>query len=261
MTVMLRQIDPPPPAQESRHCGNCGYDLRGAVEARCPECGVAFDPSAPPMANVPWFHRRNIGRGVALWRTMWLVMLRPRRFADAVLLREARLDVDAARRFRWICVVVAGVSTSIPAALEKGSAASATSAFLGTLPAMLLFFALTAVLVGVSDFESVSRAARFRTLNEFSNAPLLLMPLVALTFALCRAAGQPPNGPAALLLVSIVAVWIVYKFLYQAWAAGRGFVWLLTHLGLATLVWGIFALLCLALIAYTVAFTNRLFDW
>ena len=74
-------------------------------------------------------------------------------------------------------------------------------------------------------------------------------------------AGHPPNGPAALLLICIVVLWIVYKFLYQAWAAGRGIGWLLAHLGLATVVWAIVALLCLALVAYAVAFTNRLFEW
>ena len=25
-------------------CVVCGYDLRGQVEARCPECGQSFDP-------------------------------------------------------------------------------------------------------------------------------------------------------------------------------------------------------------------------
>lgn len=26
-------------------CANCGYDLRGLIEHRCPECGQAFDPT------------------------------------------------------------------------------------------------------------------------------------------------------------------------------------------------------------------------
>jgi hypothetical protein len=29
------------------HCLNCGYDLRGLPENRCPECGRAFDPGNP----------------------------------------------------------------------------------------------------------------------------------------------------------------------------------------------------------------------
>lgn len=28
-----------------RVCARCGYDLRGLVEPRCPECGTPFDPS------------------------------------------------------------------------------------------------------------------------------------------------------------------------------------------------------------------------
>jgi len=258
---MLRQIDPPPAPDATRTCGNCGYDLRGAVEARCPECGVAFDPVGPPMANIPWFCRRIIGNGAALWRTMWFVMLHPRRLAGEVLLLDTRVDVPAARQFRWVCVVVAGVSMGLAIALHAHSAESMVGAFAVTLLPVLLFFALTAPLVGVTDFESASRAAWFRTLHEFSNAPLLLMPLVPLTVALCRAAGRQPAPPTVLLLACIMAIWIVYKFLYQAWASGRDIVWLIKHLVLATLAWAFFALICLALIVYAAAFTNRLFDW
>ena len=31
-------------------CVNCGYDLRGSVEKRCPECGMAFEPLRPAEA-------------------------------------------------------------------------------------------------------------------------------------------------------------------------------------------------------------------
>jgi hypothetical protein len=30
--------------QDSKLCTNCGYDLRGLDRARCPECGVPFNP-------------------------------------------------------------------------------------------------------------------------------------------------------------------------------------------------------------------------
>lgn len=42
-------------------CGNCGYDLRGQTEPRCPECGWGFDPKLmagghsahePPAATI-----------------------------------------------------------------------------------------------------------------------------------------------------------------------------------------------------------------
>lgn len=28
-----------------KRCGTCGYDLRGQIAERCPECGVRFDPA------------------------------------------------------------------------------------------------------------------------------------------------------------------------------------------------------------------------
>ncbi len=30
--------------RDPTRCRECGYMLRGLVEARCPECGTAFDP-------------------------------------------------------------------------------------------------------------------------------------------------------------------------------------------------------------------------
>jgi hypothetical protein len=33
------------PPQETMRCLNCGYDLHGLPESRCPECGRAFDPN------------------------------------------------------------------------------------------------------------------------------------------------------------------------------------------------------------------------
>lgn len=32
-------------------CSNCGYDLRGLIEPRCPECGTKFDPVTCKLAR------------------------------------------------------------------------------------------------------------------------------------------------------------------------------------------------------------------
>ena len=32
------------------HCQQCGYNLTGLPEPRCPECGTEFDPSTVPLA-------------------------------------------------------------------------------------------------------------------------------------------------------------------------------------------------------------------
>ena len=34
-----------------RTCVKCGYDLRGQIELRCPECGAAFTPSGDNAAT------------------------------------------------------------------------------------------------------------------------------------------------------------------------------------------------------------------
>ena len=40
------------------YCLDCGYDLHGLLEARCPECGRAFDPRDPhSSASSPHPHR------------------------------------------------------------------------------------------------------------------------------------------------------------------------------------------------------------
>ena len=39
----MRAIDRRRKRQE-RVCANCGYDLRGQIELRCPECGEPFEP-------------------------------------------------------------------------------------------------------------------------------------------------------------------------------------------------------------------------
>jgi hypothetical protein len=33
-----------PQRADPSHCGECGYDLHGLREPRCPECGTPFDP-------------------------------------------------------------------------------------------------------------------------------------------------------------------------------------------------------------------------
>ena len=258
---MLRQIEPPPAEPSARHCGTCGYDLRGAADPRCPECGTAFDPAEPPLADVPWFHRRAIGTLDALWRTMWLVMLRPGALAREVRRADVRLDVPAARRFQHVCVLVAAAAVALAIGLQVRPAENSVLMSVIALPPMLVFFGSTAPLIATADFNTPHRAASFQVVNELSNAPLLLMPLLSLTAAWGRVAGQNVSMQLTLLLLAIVAIWIVYKFAYQAWACGHGFVWLGVHLLFAVVVWALFALMCLALILGLVAFTRRLIDW
>lgn len=49
-------------------CANCGYDLRGLIEHRCPECGQAFDPTNSwPRRWIKW-------RADIMLRSLWALV-------------------------------------------------------------------------------------------------------------------------------------------------------------------------------------------
>ena len=57
-TPARSRIPPPYPVSHPDYtstatCKNCGYALRGLPVARCPECGLPFDPGNPRTMNVP----------------------------------------------------------------------------------------------------------------------------------------------------------------------------------------------------------------
>ena len=103
----------PPPAEGDKGdasavlCPGCGYDLRGASRDRCSECGLEIDWNAVRTSDVPWAHRRQIGRVRAFWKTVWYVTLDKRRIRHELAKPQ---DLKDARRFRaWnaACVAVA----------------------------------------------------------------------------------------------------------------------------------------------------------
>ncbi len=91
------------PIAQDLLCPECGYNLRGLVEYRCPECGTPFDPAKLTVSQIPWLHRRRIGRVPAFWRTVWLVTRRPK-----TLPREfsQTLSYPDSQRFRWTIVAM-----------------------------------------------------------------------------------------------------------------------------------------------------------
>ena len=239
---MLDHIDrPPPPTTDiSRHCGNCGYDLRGIGEPRCPECGVGFDPSRPGAGNVPWFHRRTIGMAAALWRTWWLVAWRTGGLADEVW-RNTELNARDAARFRRICVGVAGVSAALGlmlAFVDWNVLAPAVAIALG--PALVVFRMVTLPIDDRVEIESPARTERFVTLYDFTAAPLLLLPLAAIALGVARLIDRFMT-PAVLLTIAIVAHWLVCTFVYQKRATRRGRKWLIKRMAVSLVLWGAIA--------------------
>lgn len=88
------------------YCPNCGYDLRGGVSDRCPECGHAIDPAALSTSQIPWSHRKTIGLRRAYWRTLKL-LLRPSRTLAAEIARP--VDYRDAQYFRFMTILTSSI--------------------------------------------------------------------------------------------------------------------------------------------------------
>ena len=118
------EVAPAPAAEEELYCPECGYNLRALQGSdRCPECGLAIDPQGFARSQVPWVHRRHLGRFRAYWRTVWLATVRPARIAAEASRRVSYVD---AQRFRWVTAFVAAapvVAGLVAAMAWYGSAA------------------------------------------------------------------------------------------------------------------------------------------
>ena len=112
---------PVPRDPDGRSCVNCGYDLRGLVRPRCPECGLTFDADQPAPPRIPWLYRSVIGRANAYLRTIYLVTFRPRRFADEFR-RDYRRNPADAKSFAGINLAAAPLAAAAALALDLAPA-------------------------------------------------------------------------------------------------------------------------------------------
>src|SRR3954464_15190796 len=90
------EVSPPPPpppptttttpplsSGESLACPMCGYDLRGQIDPRCPECGYTFDWEElrdPTRRLHPYLFEHHPRRNVWSFIRTLTAGLRPRRF-------------------------------------------------------------------------------------------------------------------------------------------------------------------------------------
>jgi len=133
------------------HCPGCEYPLRGLTEPRCPECGTPFDAdqlrrrrSSLPLHVRPWHDLRELGLARAYAETGLAVMLRPRRFADA-LPRVAASPGPAS--FAWASRGLAALIFLVHAAVVASFSSAGTNVLLqgiGILVASVVFEALMA---------------------------------------------------------------------------------------------------------------------
>ncbi len=84
---------------EDLFCPACGYNLRGIDSRNCPECGREFDPATLAMSQIPWVHRKEIGRLKAYFKTLWMLTFHPVRFGEEA---SRPVCLKSARRFCWV---------------------------------------------------------------------------------------------------------------------------------------------------------------
>ena len=100
--MMMSSVNAEDEIRHDLFCQECGYNLRGLISNRCPECGHSLEAMRCDTQRLPWVHRAELGRRRAYWRTVWMVMFRHKRFCEEV---ARPVDYVDAQRFRWVTVL------------------------------------------------------------------------------------------------------------------------------------------------------------
>ena len=185
-TAPQTQPQPPAPIPEGILCPDCGYDLRGSTSDRCPECGFVLEPLRSTESQIPWSHRRQLGRFRAYWKTVWLVARNPKRFCHEIARPVSYRD---SQRFRWATMLHAYpglLGASLPAAGHAALEAGTLRAGLWVLAGLQVWCVLLlAALPGLASYFFQSRGLtreqenRVIALSYYAWAPLaLLLPVV-----------------------------------------------------------------------------------
>jgi len=226
-------------AEGERTCLRCGYDLRAMVERRCPECGLPFDPDAPPPPAVPWSRRNQIGFLRAYYGTVLLVVAHPRTFAEQAW-RRTMLDWDEGESFRRTTVVLAALCIGVGLALAMAASVRRPveprvllTAFANATPGILTFLwiATLRVTVPLPRPRPAGVKQRFDHLQRFCCAGLGLAPVVPLATAFgtmlqwFRLGGVDLS--AGMFLVSLAGVLVAWMsgctmYLFFAGRVGAG---------------------------------------
>jgi hypothetical protein len=179
-----------------RRCVRCGYSLRGLASKRCPECGLEFDPDAPPPPPVPWLRRKNTGWVRAYYQTIWLVVARPRTFANHAW-HYGEVEPKDGESFRRLTVILAALSAATFVALLNfdgdhlldARLAQAARDFVIVLATALTFLSIATLRVPIQlpHVRAAGVERRFSFLQKFCCAGLGIAPVVPLVtmLAIC----------------------------------------------------------------------------
>jgi len=215
-------------------CASCGYDLRGQVEPRCPECGLQFDPEQLPMPPIPWMRQGTGNTWGAYWATVGWVLLRPCEAARVVASAPVYLNLVASefrRAILWQAVASALLSVALLAigAIGQvgGGALAALVSILILFPGVFLFF--WAVTIAHSTARLLwSRSIlhdHAEALQLYATAPLALLPVLTVIAAVSMMADLGGNNAAAAQLrrlvlgggAAIMFAWWGYTVLMMQW--------------------------------------------
>ncbi len=197
-----------PPLPEGVLCPDCGYDLRGSTSERCSECGFVLDELRRAESQIPWTYRHKLGRFQAYWKTVWLVLRRPKRFCMEMLRPVSYRDSQS---FRWLTMAHAY------AAILIGSVAVAIGGqehgwWTGRLSWWVVggvqTWALSglALLPGLASYFfqprhlSVEQQNRAIALSYYAGAPLACLPAVLPFVIVGMATCTAPVGAHTILL-------------------------------------------------------------
>ncbi len=89
----------PPSSVLEVFCPKCMYNLRGIDSERCPECGYSLSFLKIAESQIPWVHRKQIGRCRAYWRTVWWATFRRPKFGEEL---TRPMSLPDARRFHYV---------------------------------------------------------------------------------------------------------------------------------------------------------------
>ncbi|MCG3137777.1 MAG: hypothetical protein HJJLKODD_01627 [Phycisphaerae bacterium] len=171
-------------------CPGCGYNLHGLADARCPECGAAFDAAALRAVQLPWPKRNNLGAFRAYWRTFWMVLRRRELFHQelhrAVSYRDAQTFRRATILYSLIPILLYGLGLAVYHTIDHYSTHNQLGVFFfggailvgSTLCLILFLYAVTGVPSYFFHPRSVpvERQNRAIALSYYTSAPLALLP-------------------------------------------------------------------------------------
>ncbi len=208
-------------------CVSCGYDLRGLTSERCPECGVSIVGLHSGQSLIPWVHRKHLGLWRAYWKTVWLVVRRPRH-VDCEAERKV-LYADATR-FRWVTAAFATLPALLLIAVDAILLFASGGSSRGPDPEtgvwrmtniLVIWILLMAGMPGASSWafvtrrHNVERQNRLVALSLYAWAPLALLAIAAPVLALL--AFILPSGDRWIILRGLVAAVAVLVYSLCLW--------------------------------------------